>query len=429
MLRNKDVSCILPFVRRIEFTPGRYTWDMDIHYFRHVLERQELLLRCDALSIDRATVDRMSHGEFIKTYLKGNPPCDEDEVQHCYRVYMANARKIHDLFRQQTFQNAWAAFLSKVPSVKDFRIGYLDCRKSDRYNDRVRYNFFAHQHFLGSRLEKECLAQQAAVGKALFSASMAALKQAGMSVTRLDVAHVIDVYNLEIAELHGFDSSKLTSICFRPLNRLGSEEGAEEDGDHEARGSVQLLQLLERCSQSLADLEVSTMNSGSYVSFPPFRMPTLPNLTRLYLGSAIRLSSLAELIRRSTKLRELSLYPSETTGSWRDVWRAIKHHGNNIRLDCCILCCYSGEWFDVQGWKRGEPTERFEETDVLSVDKHPSILKQRSILKYLSNQGSWDRHCKRAFELFQGEEEDETPSDDSEGAFGKPQDDDGGWEQ
>lgn len=240
-----------------------------------------------------------------------------------------------------------------------------------------------------------------------------------MSATRLDIAHVTDVYGLEIAELHGFDRSQLQSICFRPLNRLESDHG----GEYEAQSSVQLLLLLEGYSQSLIDLEVSTMNSGTFVSFPPFHVPTLPCLTRLYLGSVTRLAPLAELIRRSTKLRELSLYPSETTGNWRDVWRAIRHHGNNIRLDCCIICCYQGEWFDVQGWKRGEPLEQFEETDALLVDE------QRSILRYLSNQGSWDRHCKRAFDLFQHGEEDENLSDHSGGTFDDVSDDGGRWDQ
>lgn len=423
--RCKDTAVLQSLgstVRRIEFIPWKYSWIMDYEFFRNIFTWQKLLLyfrEREDLRDEVSWMFDMGPAEFLNAHFGGHSPVPEAEVRRCFDVYMAQASHSKRLFETQQVEDAWIQVLQALPGVSDFAIGRWHCEDHEQsvQNDmRVSEDedemdeeeemdneiFFAHGHSY-YHASYECYQLQVPVGEAVFSAAISSMKRASSLIKELDISHVTsgDLPWVHNGELDGLNLSGLETLVFRPDIHKIRGLGDDRPDIHAARAITQLVQ---PCLQTLKRLEIKSEVWPTAASLPQNDTLALLKLEQLSVQCERRLSSLANLIRGSTELQDLSIHFTCWPGGveYRNLFRAIRHHPHDMRLTANVFTCDGS--LGLRKYTAREGQEPCWEGDNIELEPF------RSLARYISNQGSWNRHCKGAYGLAPQESHGDDPS-------------------
>ena len=425
---RRDISSSVPYVRRIESKPWKYSWAMDDDVFRGLFVCRKLFSYCKTNDINTSLLRLRGPREFIRQHCHGVSPVETGDVLRHLEIYSAHARYSKHLFETRWFEKTWTRVLRMFSRAREFRIGSWACDGEER-PQQPDHDVFPHTHN-SSYSKPICRKLQIPVGEAIFRDAAAALRQSAVTISRLDIAHACHsdfewVHNTYFTAL---DLSNLQNLFIQPaLQNIHDSESYRQQLTQQSRGDVRtaIATVLHKCSSTLQELVILSPEDLSQVGFPAQSndMPQMPNLEHLAVAGDVRLRALANMIKRSTGLRTLKLYPQnfrETLGrDWRHVWRAIRDHPNNLMVECEVEAMRDG-FFTLERYARGEPPRPGDE------------LTARSVIAYISKRGRWDNYCKEEFkedsDIEPGFERYVESSDESEKSF-EEVDDDHDWHE
>jgi len=431
-----DFTNLAHHVKNVVFQPDKYSWIMTKELFEEIVLLEPLRERCKKhneevraeVRVDGseapvywydAIMYRLGWRAFVKMYMDGIAPWSDKELDEGYERYMVQAHATRAMFNSGDPQMAWAAALTQLPNVGDFRIGangfagvkWWGMAEAKSWKS-LGCEVYEHDHSSDhmGHSNRKCQRLAAPVGEALFSAAVGGLITAGSTITNLSIECVAggDFEWADDGQLDGLDLSHLQKLRFRPdiLEREAIEENGEREVARvEIRCARAVMALLKACRESLKDLELFPGNTNDWpLTWPPSykegvveepgEVIELPALERLKTAVDINLSAFAEFLLLAKKLKRLELDSCAAgygDGGWRDLWRAIRHHPSRMQLEFDQLPCNDAtEWSTSHFTGEASMGEDDPDDTWMNIDYELDM--------YMSNMGPWGRSCRMWFE-------------------------------
>ena len=333
--------------------------------------------------------DEIAKDEFqqiINRELGGKHPFSKEEMVQGYGKYIEAAEGVRHLFESGKIQASWASALRHLPNVGMFRVGYWDF--ADATSTRIKkpsdVDVYPHDHGR-IHLESKCRQVHAMVGDRVCDAAIGSLRDAGSTITQLDLRYVTHggFQWVDDGLLHSLDLSNLHALLFRPhCEDIGEswDWPAERKEYVQERCDVALSSMLSKCSGSLKRLKTKTSPMG----WPTHPVVAMPLLEDLDVDFDINLSAFAEFIRNAKNLTSLKLRGVHgDNGGWRELWDAIRYHPSRMQLEFDQIYCNDAAEITL----RHHTGDKCEDTTI--GDSWDDI--QESLGMYLSNSGKWNK--------------------------------------